>query len=205
MVAGFFLSMNHASAQRYRSRNQNQDEEQKVTQDSLDNETFGQRLVKGANFQLGFGGDYTLIDVSPVLGYRLTPKLQAGIGFSYIYMNQLNYYQDPITGVVTTSWQAGAAYGGRVYAEYDITNKILRNSMIFAHFDLEDLNVPYQDQTTYVWTRYWLQSPYIGLGVRVPIGPKVLINATIAFNANYNQYAQYNPFPQIIEKIGFTF
>ena len=205
-IGAFMFTLNNASAQRYRSRDQDQNsQEPALTQDSLQNETFAQRLVKGSNFDVGFSSVSTFIEISPVLGYRLTPKLQAGIGLSYIYANNLYGNYDPNTGLLTSSyWQSSTAYGGRLYAEYDIAK--LGRSIIFAHAELEDLNVPYQDPTTYKISRFWLESPYVGVGLREPLGNNVFLNASILLNANYNQFSKQNQlFDQIVERVGITF
>ena len=166
LIIASVLSLNSAFGQRYKDRNENPDnytEPSAMTQDSLEHQPFADRLVKGANFDLSIYPN-TYIDVSPVLGYRLTPKLQAGIGFSYIYTNDLYPIYDPNTGyIVSTYRQQENAYGARVYAEYDIAP--LGRSILFAHFEFEDMNVPYTDPTTFKMARYWLESPYIGIGL----------------------------------------
>lgn len=47
------------------------------------------KLTFGGNFGLGFGSnDYWGISLSPQVGYRFTPKLTAGVGFSYLYSSE---------------------------------------------------------------------------------------------------------------------
>src|ERR1039457_7083674 len=92
-VAAFIFVCNTTYAQRYRDRSEQQSERQAYdSPDSLANQTFSQRLVKGANFWLGLQPGY--IDISPILGYRITTNLQAGIGATYIYYNGLEPYYD---------------------------------------------------------------------------------------------------------------
>ena len=204
LAAGFIFTLNTAFAQRYRNRDQQpqQYNDRQMTQDSLDNQSFADRLVKGANFDLSIYPN-TYIDVSPLIGYRITPKLQAGIGISYIYTNDLYPVYDANGNIISTYRQEESAYGARVYAEYDVVP--LGRSLLFAHFEFEDMNVPYTDPTTYKIARYWLQSPYIGIGLREPIGQKAFINFSVLLNTSYNQFAQYNPFTQVVERIGVTF
>lgn len=44
----------------------------------------------GGNFGLAFG-DYTLINVSPQIGYRFNKTLAAGIGLNFLYSSQKDY------------------------------------------------------------------------------------------------------------------
>ena len=48
------------------------------------------RFFSGGNLGLSFGSE-TYIDIEPILGYKITDHLQAGVGFKYIY-DKTNYY-----------------------------------------------------------------------------------------------------------------
>lgn len=206
LVLGFALSLNLAYGQRYRERDENQDNytEPVMTQDSLENQTFAQRLVKGVNFWVGFQPGY--IDISPILGYRLTPNLQAGVGGTYIYFNGLEPYYD-VNGIIQYYRIEGSMYGGRIYAEYDFAKNALgRNSRLFAHVEYENLNVSNPAAITGLPERTWYNSQYVGLGYRTAIGKTAFFNASILFDINYNQFANINPNGSpIIERIGITF
>jgi len=196
------LTMNVADAQRYRDRsNQNSNDPSYDNPDSLSNMSFQDRLVKGANFNLLLGST-TLIDISPILGYRLTPKLQAGIGLTYIYINEQLY--DPNTGNPSGHYQE-TDYGGRLYAEYDIAKNVLsRNSRFFLHAEYENLNVAYLN-SFYQIDRMWIPSPYAGVGLRSPMGRKAFFNVSLLYNCNYTAYENYNPNPILVYRVGVTF
>gem|GEM_PF-100564 len=205
IVAIFMFEYNTTFAQRYRDRSEEQTERQAYdSPDSLQNQTFSQRLVKGANFWLGLQPAY--IDISPILGYRITTNLQAGIGATYIYYNGLEPYYD-VNGILQYYRIQGSMYGGRLYAEYDFAkNALTMNGRFFAHVEYEDLNVSNPAAITGLPERTWFYSQYVGLGYRSAIGKKAFFNLSVLFNINYNQFANINPNgSQIIERIGITF
>ena len=204
-IAAFIFAFNNAYAQRYRDRGDNQSQQQAYDNpDSLENMSFSQRLVKGANFWLGIQPGY--IDISPILGYRLTPNLQAGIGGTYIYFNGLEPYYD-VNGILQYYRIEGSMYGARVYAEYDFGKNVMgRNSRFFAHAEYEEMNVSNPSAITGLPERTWYYSEYVGLGYRSALGKGVFFNASILFNINYDQFQNINPNGSpIIERIGITF
>lgn len=197
-----FLSVNLANAQRYRDRsNQNSNDPSYDNPDSLAHQSFADRLVKGTYVDFGIGPT-SYITLSPILGYRITPKLQAGIGLTYSYLNSQLY---DINGNVVGHYQE-TDYGGRLYAEYDFAKNVLsRNSRIFAHAEMENLNVAYQDPYTLGIDRIWVPSPYVGLGIRDPLGKNVFASFTLLVNVNYTAYQLYNPYGFLVYRIGITF
>ncbi len=206
-LAVFVFAFNNTYAQRYRDRGDNQSQEQPAydNPDSLENMSFSQRLVKGANFWVGFQPGY--IDISPILGYRLTTNLQAGIGGTYIYFNGFEPYFDALGNYLGSSHIEGNMYGARVYAEYDFGKHALgRNSRFFAHAEYEEMNVSNPSAITGLPERTWYYSEYVGLGYRSALGRGVFLNASILFNINYDQFQNINPNGSpIIERIGITF
>lgn len=91
---------------------------------------FTDRLVFGGGVGLQFG-TITLIDVSPVIGYRITPKLESGIGLTYKYYRYKDFYFDQ------TTFQRfdlkSNIYGASLYSRYHILENI------FAHVEVERL------------------------------------------------------------------
>lgn len=95
---------------------------------------FTDRLVYGGGMGLQFG-TLTLIDLSPVVGYRITERLEAGTGFTYKYYRYKDYYIDAYTG---RSYDLKTnILGGSVYARYHILENI------FAHTEFESLRYKY--------------------------------------------------------------
>jgi hypothetical protein len=87
-------------------------------------ESFRDRVFVGGNIGFQFG-TVTFAEVSPLIGYRFTDKISAGIGATYQYYK----YKDPTYQLETN------VYGGRVFARYFFTD------YLFAHAEYEHLNL----------------------------------------------------------------
>lgn len=101
---------------------------------------FMDRLVFGGGLGVQFG-TITFIDVSPVVGYRLTEKLEAGVGATYKYYRYKDFYIDQTNGEKFDL--KSHMFGGSVYTRYHI----LKN--IFAHVEYERLRYNYEDISNY--------------------------------------------------------
>lgn len=112
------------------------------------------KLTYGGNFGATFGS-LTYIDISPLVGYRITDRFISGIGLSYIYYRQK---YSP-----TVIYQTHL-YGGRLFSQYSILPNV------FLHGELEALNFDYYDFLTGENTRAWSISPLAGAGYSSPIG-----------------------------------
>ncbi len=73
------------------------------------------KLFIGGNFGLSFSSYYTLINVSPQLGYRFNDYLAAGVGVNFIYSSQKDYYTNGATYSKTNYGVTGLNIFGRVY------------------------------------------------------------------------------------------
>lgn len=114
-----FLSPENSSAQSESSREKSR---------------FTDKLVYGGSFGLQFGS-LTLIDLSPVIGYRVTEKFETGVGFTYKYYKYKDYWYDYTTG---QSFDLKSNItGGSVYARYHILENV------FAHAEFEQLRYRY--------------------------------------------------------------
>jgi hypothetical protein len=87
-------------------------------------ERFWDRVFTGGN--LGFQlGTVTFVEVSPLIGYRITDNVSAGIGVTYQYYQYKDQYYDFKTDV----------YGGRIFGRYFFTD------YLFGHAEYEYLNL----------------------------------------------------------------
>ncbi len=101
---------------------------------------FSDRLVFGGDIGLSVG-NYTYVNVSPAVGYRITDRLTAGLGPIYIYQSDKYYdYESSMYGVkLITSFT--------VLRGTDINPNFQIGNLIF-HMENEILNVePYNGQT----------------------------------------------------------
>lgn len=113
---------------------------------------FWERVFVGGNVGAQFG-NVTMVNVSPIVGYRITPKISAGIGITYQYYSIKTYnYETHI-------------YGGRIFARYQPL------SFLFLHAEAEALN--WNCPTDYIindFGRVWAPGLLAGGGFTQPIG-----------------------------------
>lgn len=128
-------------------------------------------------------GNPTFVDVSPLVGYMVTPKL--GIGLGAIY-NYYSYRYGPYQYAVNF-------YGGRLNARYFI----FENVFLQAGYDRINRDNPY----SYVPNeRVWVDNILVGGGFRFAIGDKMYGIASGLWNLNQGPLS---PYPNPIIQIGF--
>lgn len=114
---------------------------------------FVDRLYTGGNIGANFGTLSYFVDVSPILGYRVTRDFSVGIGAKYMYLG--------LTGVPNSGT---SIYGGSVFSRY----LFLKNFL--AHAELETVNLPVQNQFSGEINREWVPIGLVGGGYRQSIG-----------------------------------
>lgn len=142
------------------------------------------RLVYGGYIGLQFGTT-TFIDLSPSVGYKVTPKFIPGIGLTYQYFQDKSYTPDYSTNVI----------GGRAFMDYYIFENL------FAHIEYE--YVTYEAYLLYSNNKEWVNvsSYLIGGGYMQRISPGVGFGITVLYNLNETDYSLYsNP----IIRLGIT-
>jgi hypothetical protein len=116
---------------------------------------FWDKVFVGGNLGAQFG-NVTTVNISPIVGYRITPKISAGIGITYQYYSIRTYnYETHI-------------YGGRIFARYQPL------SFLFLHAEAEALNwnCPREEPLPIGFTteRLWSPGLLAGGGFTQPIG-----------------------------------
>lgn len=147
------------------------------------------RVIVGGNLGLQFG-NVTLIDVSPTIGYMLSPHLVLGLGGTYKYYSYKNYDTR-----YNTSY-----YGGSTFIKYYLSNLeigFLRD--LYLHAEYELLNYRYDSGAGYDNER--VLSYFVGGGYRAPVSDKVDIHLSLLYNLNDTKNSPYeNP----VFRIGFA-
>lgn len=136
-------------------------------------ERFRDKVFVGGNFGLQLGTS-TFIDVSPLVGYRITPKFSAGIGATYQYFHYNDRYYDLETNV----------FGGRVFGRYLFTD------YLFGHAEYEYLNLEAFDFMPR--RRVDVVSILGGGGYIQRFGRNSAIVAMILYNFTESLYTPYN-------------
>ena len=142
-----------------------------------------ERIYIGGNVGASFGTT-TYISIQPLLGFKITPKISAGAGFTYNYFSQ----QYAGTRYVST------VYGANAFARY----MILQN--LFAQVGWDRLSVP-NYYSPKLHARAWVDNLLIGGGYRQRFSEKGSFVAAIFYNINETPLT---PYPNPIIQIGFN-
>ncbi len=127
------------------------------------------RFVKGGDLGLQLG-TYTLIKVSPTIGFYITKWSLAGIGATYIYTSNKFY------------GTKGNIYGGNVFLEF------YPFSFLTLHAEYEDLYI----DMNYMQQPYWNHSYLIGPGYRQKLGSKASVSYLLLWDFNYSANTPYS-------------
>jgi hypothetical protein len=97
---------------------------------SVQRERFKDRLLYGGVLGLQFG-TLTLIDVAPMVGYKLTPSIETGVGLTYKYYRYRDFYYNQYTNQRFDL--ESHIFGASIYSRFHILNPL------FAHVEFERL------------------------------------------------------------------
>lgn len=144
-----------------------------------------EKLYFGGNFGLQFG-TITYIDVSPLVGYRITERISAGVGITYQYY----HYKDKSYNFSTN------VFGGRVFGRYLFTEHLL------GHAEYEYLNLEAFD--LYPRRRVGVESLLAGGGYIQSFGTNSSFVALLLYNFTPSVYTPYsNPVIRVGVNFGF--
>ena len=156
------------------------------TEDNRQKGNFTSRLFIGGGFGLQFGS-VTLIELSPLVGYKVTPKFSLGVSPTYKYYKYNDYY-GPSNDLSTNVW------GGSIFARYSIFQNV------FAHVEYETLyyNTKVSGNPEYM-QQY--NSFFVGGGYNQQIGQNSAMYFLLLWNLNDTPDSPYiNP----VIRIGFS-
>ncbi|RLD81178.1 MAG: hypothetical protein DRJ10_06490 [Bacteroidetes bacterium] len=141
---------------------------------------FKENIFYGGILGLQFG-TYTLIDISPVIGYRVSPKFHPGLRMTYQYQSNQNYKT--------------YRYGGSIFARLFLVEGL------YAQAEAEALNIEWMNSNLEEY-RLWIANYFVGGGYFQKIGKKGGMYMTVLWNLNETIYSPYsNP----VIRMGFTF
>lgn len=136
----------------------------------------------------GFSASGGSFDVSPIIGYKLSPKMQVGTRLTYIYSSY--DYGSPI------GRQSYNDYGGSLFGRYRFIEQA------FVHVEYEILRVQYPSiyGTGFEITNHTVNSLFVGGGMIQSIGGRGFTTISVLFNVLESDYSPYsNP----IIRVGF--
>jgi len=138
------------------------------------------RLFWGGNVGAWIGNP-TFVDLSPLIGVKITEKFSVGVGAIYNYYSyRYNNYKYSVN-----------FYGARVNARYFI----FENVFVQAGWDKINRDNPYSFIPN---ERVWIDNILVGGGLRYPISDRIYCVASGLWNLNYTPLSPYrNPIIQI--------
>ncbi|MBL7941410.1 MAG: hypothetical protein JNM00_01505 [Flavobacteriales bacterium] len=119
---------------------------------------FHKRLVYGGGLGANFGTGYTIVDISPMVGYKATDRLIPGVGLSYTYYQFLG--------------ESFSFYGGSLWTRYMIADNFM------AHTEFQELNMPFytiEGELQRDWVPMWLVGGGYHTGRGSGIGFSVMV------------------------------
>ena len=141
--------------------------EEEVTESS----SFGDRVFIGGNFGFQFG-DFTMINVSPQVGYRFTNRLSGGVGVIYQYIS----YE-----LFNGRRESTNVYGGNLFARYMVYENI------FLQGEYEAVNWEFFNVDNQL-VREWVPGAFLGGGFFQPIGGRAGFSATVLYNVIFDEF-----------------
>lgn len=140
---------------------------------------FLDKIYVGGGFGASFG-DYTYINISPIIGYRVSPKLSVGLRLIYQYTTYEYWdYQDQ-----TTKNYSGNDFGVGGFARYMVRGPF------FLQAEYEHLNYDGLDDSGS--SRSSFNSFMAGGGISQPIGGKAFFFLTAMYNFSYANFDSNN-------------
>jgi hypothetical protein len=154
------------------------------------------RLFFGGNLGLSFG-DYTIINVSPQVGYRFTDMFAAGAGINYIYYNYKYYASDGSLFERDTYSYAGLSVFGRLYP--------IRQFFIQVQPELNYVwgtqKFYYPSETQYKLPSQFVPSVLMGGGAAIPAGNGA-VTISVLYDVIQNSLSPY--YHQAVFAFGFN-
>ena len=146
------------------------------------------KMYYGGYMNLSFG-TYTVVGLTPLVGYKVSPTFSVGAQFSYEYVKDKSYEI-----VYETS-----SYGLSVFSRYRIVPQL------YAHTEFSQMNYKlyYTDGGS---TREWVPFLWLGGGYSQPISQNTWFNAQILFDVINNEnspYFGYEPYFSVGFGVGF--
>jgi hypothetical protein len=172
------LLLVQVTAQEKEEENADQPAREEVKKRGLD----PQRLFFGGNFGVTFG-DFTFVNVSPQVGYRINPVFSAGAGVNFIY--QSDKYYSGSREVKNTLGYAGLNVFGRVNPfKFILLNAQPEVNYVWGTTRVEGLADSKIDPT-------FVPSLLMGAGIALPMGGRGSMIAMLQYDVIQDSRSPY--------------
>jgi hypothetical protein len=152
----------------------------KIGANYRDSIKLGERLYVGGDFGWAFGQTEIFLNISPLLGYKISDKFSVGIGTIFQYWRTQLIFIDRDTGLNYTSKNTTMFYGARVFARASLFKGL------FANVEGEMLNSGIFDKEGNT-NRRWSPVLWTGFGYNIKISKLASINVIGVYNPIYDK------------------
>jgi len=173
-----------------------------VTPSQSEEPNFWDRVVFGGNASASFGS-YTLIYLSPSIGYKVTDRFIAGGGFIYQYAKINRVYDLNRGAYVEVKGYENQVYGPKFFGNYFVTDFLyLGLQFEYLNHDVALYN-PAATPAGYELNNQWTPVLFLEGGYAQPLGEKGYFQIGLRFNVLHDYDSPYGSswFPVI----GFFF
>ena len=140
------------------------------------------KLFVGGNLGLAFG-TYTIVNVSPLVGYHFSQMFAAGVGLNYSYYG----YDDGIYKYAQS--YAGMSLFGRVYPLRQFFVQV--QPEVNYVWGTQTPDPGYQGYPTYKIPTQFVPSLLLGGGAAIPTGPNGAIMISVMYDVIQNPLSPY--------------
>jgi hypothetical protein len=148
------------------------------------------KLVLGGGINFGISGGYTVLGVSPIVGYRVAKPLVAGIGVGYLYQRQIGFvdgfnkvHYDKMNIIYPNLWARCSVYKNFYISgtyEYDI---------ISWKGDVQDFTGNFVQKKLNLTNQCLLA----GVGMTQPIGGRASFYVELVYDVLQGKFSPYPP------------
>jgi hypothetical protein len=125
-------------------------------------------------------GSYTRIGVYPLVGYKITPKLSAGVKVAYEYIRDNRYPETYQT----------SNYGGSIFSRYRIIPPI------YVHVEYAQINYELYNALGES-AREWIPFLLVGGGYSQRLSPNTWLNLQVLFDVLQDERSPYRTWDPI--------
>ena len=150
--------------------------------------SFKEKLYYGGYVNLSFG-NYTMIGIEPMIGYKIIPRLSVGVKIRYDYI-QDNRYSETYTA---------SNYGASIFSRLLIFRGLYAHAE-YAGYNFENYNALGESK------RQWINFLFLGAGYNLRVGKRASVIAQVLFDVLQSENSPYNswePFYSVGVGVGF--
>ena len=172
------------------------DDQRQTQNQNVKQEKPAQKVSKFDKRKLYYGGyvnaslgKYTVLGATPLVGYKLTPKLSVGGQLTYEYVKDKRYSTDYET----------SNYGISAFSRFRLVPQL------YAHVEFSQMNYELHNSTGKS-DREWVHFLFVGGGYSQPISKNTWFTAQVLFdviNDEDSPYKEWEPYYSVGIGVGF--